>query len=124
MSAIGLVPVTIAPEAAARVAALGIQAELDRMLERVRQVVPQLGSIDVTLQERYEPGDEPAVSVNARTRLSWQQANEVWWPIARWQGDTFPPQVLEHLSIEVYSGGADAGASVPGPGAGGGTGQR
>ncbi len=35
-------PVSITPEAAARVAELGMQAELERMLEHTRQTVPGL----------------------------------------------------------------------------------
>lgn len=37
------VPITITPEAAARVAKLGMQAELERMLEHTRQTVPGYG---------------------------------------------------------------------------------
>ncbi len=120
MTAIPTVPVTVKPEAAARLAELGMQAELDQMLQRVLQEVPQLRHIDVELEERYDTGGEPGVGIHARTRLPWQEVNKVWWALARWEGETFPPQVLEHLSIEVLCGGNDAGQSISGTGSGSG----
>jgi hypothetical protein len=122
MSAIPTVPVTITPEAEGRLAELGLQAELEQMLERIRQVVPELRHIDVELVERYDTGGEPGVSVNAWSSLPWQQVNDVWWPLARWEGETFRPQVLQHLSIDVCCEGNHARQSVPGPGAGDGQG--
>src|SRR6476661_2271694 len=56
------VSVTVAPEAAARVAELGMQVELEQMVQRVREVVPHLESIDVARLQRHvdalEMGDD------------------------------------------------------------------
>jgi hypothetical protein len=124
MSALPTVPVTITPEAVARLAELGMQAELEQMLEHVRQAVPQLRSIDVEPREPHDTGEEPGISIRVWTRLPWQQVNAVSRPLARWRRETFPPHVSEHLWISVLCGGNHAGQSIPGPGSGSDQGQR
>jgi hypothetical protein len=124
MSATPTVPLTITAGAAARVAELGMQAELERMLEQVRLEVPQLQHIDVELEEPYDTGGEVGVSVRAWSGLPWQQIDEVWRPLARWRRATFSPHVCEHLFLDVFCGGNDAGQSIPGPGPGGDQRQR
>jgi hypothetical protein len=83
MTAIATVPMKITPEAAARVAELGIQAELDQMLEHVRKVVPKLQSLEVELAEPCDTGDELGVNIRAWTGLPWQQLNDIKRPLAR-----------------------------------------
>jgi hypothetical protein len=124
MNAVPMVPVTVRPEAAARVVEMGLQAELEQMLEHVQQVVPQLRSIEVRAEEPYDTGAEPGVSVWAWTGLPWQQIDAVWRSLARWRGTFFSPAVRERLSVDVLPGGNDAGQSIPGSGAGTGEGQR
>jgi hypothetical protein len=116
MSAIPMAPVTITPEAAARVAELGMQAELEQTIEQVRQIVPQLRGIDVELLERYDTGGEPRVGVRAWTDLPWQEINAIQMAVARWRGASLPPRVFEHLWVGVLCGGNDAGQSIPGSG--------
>jgi hypothetical protein len=118
MSAIPTVPVRIMPEAAARVKELGLQTELDQMMEHIHLDVPQLRCIDVELEEPYDTGGEPEVSIRAWSLSPWQQQNDIWWVLARWQAASFPPEVRRHLSIEVLYGSNDAGESIPGTGAG------
>jgi hypothetical protein len=55
------VPVTIAPEAAAYVAELGMQEPFQKMLDRIPQTVPGLHSVVVNLQEPHDLGDDPCV---------------------------------------------------------------
>ncbi|MFO0842682.1 MAG: hypothetical protein U0797_09855 [Gemmataceae bacterium] len=103
------VPVTITPEAAARVDELGFQAELERMIQYALQAVPELQRIDV---ERYVRADEdspPAVKVIATTAKPWAPTDRLYWDVVYWQVDTIPPQVGEHLSLTVeYLTSADA----------------
>src|SRR5262245_19882671 len=96
MTATPTVPMKITPEAETRLVELGLQAELKQMLEHVRQVVPQLRRIEVELVERYDTGGEPGVGVRAWCGLPWQEVNKIWWPLVRWEGTTFPPEVLQH----------------------------
>jgi hypothetical protein len=100
-------PITITPEAAARIAELGMQAELDQMVEQARRVVPQLTRIWVELAERYDTGGEPGVTICAGTRLGAEAAGQIVWDVRRWEARTFPPQVLEHLLISLIPGEGD-----------------
>jgi hypothetical protein len=105
MSATPTVPLTITTEAAARVAELGLQVELERMLEQVRLEVPQLRHIDVERAEPYDTGMEVGVSIRAWTGVPWQQVNDIRRPLARWRRATFSPHVCEHLFLDVLCGG-------------------
>ncbi len=58
--------ITVTPEAAVRVAELGMQAELDQMLEHTRQTVPGLKSIEVQETLPYDTGDETTISAFSR----------------------------------------------------------
>lgn len=101
MSASTTVPVVIAPEAAARVAELGMQAELQQMLDHVRQVFPDLTHIEVSLNERYDTGGEPGVAIDAFVRRAWVPEDRACWDLGTWQSATFPPRVCEHLLLDL-----------------------
>jgi hypothetical protein len=118
MSAIPTVPVRIKPEAAERIAELGLQAEVDQALQRVQQVVPQLGHIDVEPREPYDTAMEPGVIISVWCRLPYQEARDIEWSLYDWRGDTFPRPVIERLSFMVFRGGNDAGEKVSGSGPG------
>ena len=98
------VPVTVSPEAAARVAELGLQAELERMIEHTCQTIPGLRRIEVIRFERYDMGGEPGVSLEAYSDQPLEVEQKAWWEWARWQVTTFPPEVCEHLSLSVRHG--------------------
>jgi hypothetical protein len=104
MNPTGTLPITITPEAAARIAELGMQAELDQMVEQARRVVPQLTRIWVELAERYDTGGEPGVTICAGTRLGGEEVGPLDWDLTRWYVNAFPPQVREHLLISLYPG--------------------
>ncbi len=57
--------VTVTPEAAARVADLGMQADLERMLEQARQVLAGLESLEVVLEPAWDMADEPYLTIRA-----------------------------------------------------------
>jgi hypothetical protein len=104
MSAPATVPVTITPEAAARVAELGMQAELERMIEHARQSIPGLRRIAVIQFERYDLGGEPGVSLEASSDCSLEVGRKAWWDWVDWQVTTFPPPVNEYLSLSIRRG--------------------
>src|SRR4051794_12684223 len=96
MSAATTVPVTITPEAAARLAKLGLQAQLEQMVEHTRQTVPDLTRIDITYLDPYGTGMDPGIGIeptNKRPFLPENPISQKWDP---WAIDKFPPQVLEH----------------------------
>jgi hypothetical protein len=97
MSATTTVPVTITPEAAARVAELGMQKEFDQMLEHTRQVVPGLRAIKVELALPYDTGSEPGITIEAYRSDPWVPNDPTEWNWGRWKIETFPPEVCEHF---------------------------
>jgi hypothetical protein len=103
------VPVTIRPDAAARVAELGMQSELQQMIDHARQVVPDLAAIEVEIAERYDMGGEPGVSIIAYSDRPFEPEDNTSDELRRWKIETFPAQVLEHLTILLTPGKPNAG---------------
>lgn len=93
------IPVTITPEAEARIAELGMRKELEQMIAHVREVVPGLTAINVKLAECYDTRDETGVSIFAYSDRLFEPGSTTSWEITRWAVETFPPEVLEHLCI-------------------------
>jgi hypothetical protein len=99
-----VIPVTVTPEAAARIAELGFQTQVQQMIDHARNHLPDVVRIEVVLNERYDMGGEPGVAVEAYgTRLF--DANDRTDPeLVQWGVTTFPSEVLEHLLL-TYIGG-------------------
>jgi hypothetical protein len=97
------VPVTVEPEAAARVAELGMQAELERMLEHTRQTVPGLRAIEVQLALPYDTGDETSIIIQATMEDPHLEDDPTDTEWDKWQVRTFPPDVCRYfVLISVY----------------------
>lgn len=103
------VPVTIAPEAEARLSELGMHKELEQMIAHIREVVPALTAIEVETAERYDMGVEPGVSIIAYSDRPCDAEDKTSWNLIRWDFETFPPQVLEHLCALLLYERPDAG---------------
>lgn len=102
MSPTTTVPVSVTPEAQERVNELGFQAEMERMIEYARQVVPQLTRIDVERFERYDEDSPDAVRITATMAKPWRRTDsELETQLSYWCVTTFPPEVLEHLLLDV-----------------------
>jgi len=99
MSASTDIPLTITPEAAARIAELGMRKEFEQMIEHTRQVVPDLAAIEVTIAECYDTRDEPGVSIEAYSDQVFEPGDNTSEKVSRWAVNNFRPQVLEHLCI-------------------------
>jgi hypothetical protein len=103
------IPVAVTPEAAARIAALGFQAHVERMIEHTQQTLSQLERIEVTLYDRYELGDEPGLSIDVYSKRPFDPVDRIDAELTRWVVTEFPPQVLEHLIVDYHPGAAHAG---------------
>ncbi len=97
------IPVTVTPEAAARIAELGMQAELERMLEHTRQTAPGLRSIEVQLALPYDTGDDTSINIEAtreNPHLPYDPTDRNW---GAWKVRTFPPDVCRYfVMLSVY----------------------
>jgi hypothetical protein len=95
----GTIPITVTPEAAERVAALGMDRELGQMLEHTRRVVPGLRAIEVREALPYDTGDETTIVIEAvrdNPHLADDPTERAW---GDWQCATFPPQVCQHFVL-------------------------
>jgi len=93
------VPVAVTPEASVRIAELGLQAAVDRMVDYARQHFPELERIEIVLHERFELGDQPGLAVDACSRRPFDPADPTDRELDRWMVREFPPRVLEHLIL-------------------------
>ncbi|SRR5579885_976566 len=101
MAATTEVPLTIQPDAAARVAELGLQREFDEMIEQARRMIPDLRRIEVTLAWPPDYEDDPRVIIAPivpNLGMSHLSAEEqyVAWQIAR-----YSPDVLRHILLMI-----------------------
>ncbi len=101
-------PLTITPEAAARIAELGMQKELEQMIDYIREVVPELAAIEVVRELPYDTDWEP-VSITAYSDRVFTPGNNTSAKLTEWRIETFPPQVLEHLCLLLSPGRPHAG---------------
>jgi hypothetical protein len=103
-------PVTVTDEAAARIAALGLQTAMHCMIDYARQHLPELTRIEVVLYDRDEPGDEPGLAVEVYSPFeSFDPSARTRGKIGEWLVSKFPPEVLEHILIDHLPEAPDAG---------------
>jgi hypothetical protein len=93
------VPVTITPEAAARMAELGMQAQAEQMVGHAVREIPQLVRIDIETFWRADDPSPDGVALRGTTTIPWQEGVKVGQAISRWMVRTFPPEVCEHFLI-------------------------
>jgi hypothetical protein len=105
-------PATVTPEAAARVAELGMEQALERMLEHARTVIPDLVRLEVILEPAYDTGDVPYLIIQAiiARSLGWNDRPRDAW--ASWKAAMFPPQLGEHIALSLLPGADGPEASV------------
>lgn len=98
------IPVTITPEAATRVAELGMQSELEQMLAHTRQTVPGLRSIEVREELPYDTDDESSIGIwvaRDDPHLERDTTDREW---GRWLVRTFPPDVCRYFVMISFYG--------------------
>jgi hypothetical protein len=101
------IAVTVTPEAAARIAELGMQAELERMLQHTRQTVSALRAIEVQLALPYDTGEETTIVIEVTMddpRCDDDPTDTDW---ARWQVRNFPTEVCRYFVMISDYGQAD-----------------
>src|SRR5437764_1205163 len=104
------IPVTVAADAAARIAELGMQREFEHMIEHAKQTAPGLRSIRVTLEYDPEcPTNDPGIViwVHREDLLPPGQTDLVDWEWGGWQARTFPCEVCAHFVMISVLGGTD-----------------
>ena len=99
------VPVDVTPEAAHRIAELGIRSEVDHMIEHAIKTVRGIQQVEITLEPINEMYDEPWLSGRAyRADELWDTENPDVDQYNRWIIDTFPPDVLWRFVLHIRAG--------------------
>jgi hypothetical protein len=98
------IPVTVTPEAAARVAELGLQRELEEMVQHTLETIPSLRSVEVVLELPYDTGDDIRIAIRATAHLDaagMSQAKQQW---RAWVVETYPSRVLAYINLTTVRG--------------------
>ncbi len=98
------IPVTITPQAEARIAELGFQRECERMIEYARRVVPHLAGIEVEIAEPYDTGSDRGVNILVYSDRPFEPEDTTSRDFGLWQVRTFPPHVCEHMRVLLIYG--------------------
>ena len=69
MSTVTTIPVTITPDAEARVVELGMRSDLEHMLDHAREVIPGLRRLNVEFWEPEDFIDDPRITIEAIQRM-------------------------------------------------------
>jgi hypothetical protein len=104
MTAPTTVPLTITPDAAEQISRLGLQAEFERMVEHVREAVPRLHRIEVSLYDRCElgaPDEPPGIAIHAYRGDPYQFSDPTDRDLRDWFLTSFPPDVGRYFLLRV-----------------------
>lgn len=98
MSTTMVVPVAIAPDALAFINRLGQREEFERMIDRAKQVVPGLTSIEVALDEATDEMPPGVILWTHRDdlRIDDDPTQRSW---IEWMAATFPPEVCQNFVL-------------------------
>lgn len=104
MTPTATIPVAIMPDAAERIAKLGLQEPINRMIEYALQHLPELDRIEVELYDRYELGDEPGLAIEAYSLRPYDPADPTERAMDWWFVTEFPPEVCWHVIMNYRQG--------------------
>jgi hypothetical protein len=99
MKSAATIPVTIDPEAQALAAQLGLQAELQQMLEHARRTIAGLHALRVKFAPAYDTGEDGIVIEAVRDPASRETSAWTWDEYSRWKTSTFPPDVCRYFTL-------------------------
>jgi hypothetical protein len=94
-----MIPVKVTPEAAERVAELGMQRELEQMLAHALRTLPGLRSLEVQLELPYDTGDETRITIEATRDKPNSIPDPAWQPWHDWVVSAFPPDVWSMIGL-------------------------
>jgi hypothetical protein len=110
------IPVHITPEAAARIAELGMEREVQQMLDHTKQTVRGLESIGVTTWDSDSDPQGPAHLMLTGWRPGMPSSVEDLLPESEWGSwfvRAFPPQVAWWFIFVIEYRGNDERSSIP-----------
>jgi hypothetical protein len=103
------VPLDVSMEAAARIAELGIRAEVERMIDHAIKTVSGIRRVEISLEPVNEMYDEPWLSARAYRDLAlWSNVNPDLDRFRDWKSESFSPDVLSRFSLHIRPAWPDA----------------
>jgi hypothetical protein len=109
MTTSATIPVTVTPEAAARIAELGLEAEVERMIDHARQHLPDVERIEVILYDRFDGCDAQGISIDVYSRRPFNPDESISRDLSRWFVRAFDSEVLEQVIMDYRPGEPHAG---------------
>lgn len=92
-------PVTISPEAGARVAELGFQPVVDDAIAQALGILPGLQSLHLVLVPSYEMDDIPWLVLECCGDRSEQEAQDALVAWYTWRAESLPFEVGRHFML-------------------------
>ena|SRR5258708_11510637 len=94
------VAMDVSPEAADRISELGIQDEVDRMIDHAMKTVQGVKQVVISLEPPNDMYDEPYLSARAYRDLTfWSEDNPDADRFRRWKTESFSPDVLSKFGL-------------------------
>ena len=104
------VPVDVTPEAAARIAELGIRSEAERMIDQAVKTVNGIRRIEISLLDPNEMYDEPHLSASAyRDPTLFGDQDQERYQFRDWVISAFSPDVLWYFCLHIWPDAPRAG---------------
>jgi hypothetical protein len=102
------VPLNVTEEANARIDALGLRTQFERMVDHACEVVRDLQRIDVRLEPYYDRDDD-FVQIEYVKAKPLLENDSVGTEVAEWEFNNFPREVRMHLTTAFVIGVPHAG---------------
>jgi hypothetical protein len=93
-------PVTMSPEAAARVAKLELQQVVDDLITRAYALLPGLQSIQLSLVPSYEMDDIPWLVLECSSARPEREARDGLLAWYTWRADNLPFEVARRFMLD------------------------
>lgn len=104
------VPLDVTPEAAERIAELGIQPEVERMIDHAVKTVSGIRRVEISLEGPYDTHYEPYLSASAyRDPALWGNGDQERDQFRDWMIRTFSPDVLWRFTLHIWPDAPHAG---------------
>jgi hypothetical protein len=92
-------PVTVSPDAAARLAELGFQRHADDLIEQAIRILPGLQSLNLTLVPSYEMDDIPWFILECHGDRPESGARDALVALYTWRAENMPFEVGRHFMV-------------------------
>src|SRR5947209_7769529 len=99
MPAMHAIPLTIEPEAEALAAELGVQKELDQIIDHARRTITGLQCLNVKFAPAYDTGEEGIIIEAIRDPASPAINDWTWDQSSDWKLASFSPDVYRHITL-------------------------